>query len=119
MKDAGVDFVTTCMDTNGVVTLAKEMEKQGLDAAQYLPNGYDHEFLEEYGDLFEGSIVRTDFVPFELPEDDQPEGLKRVPRVDGEGGQGADRELAWPAGSTPTCSSTASRRPGRTSTARR
>ncbi len=34
MKDAGVDFVATCMDTNGVVTLAKEMKKQGLDAVQ-------------------------------------------------------------------------------------
>jgi ABC-type branched-subunit amino acid transport system substrate-binding protein len=76
MKDAGVDFVATCMDTNGVVTLAKEMKKQRLDAKQSLPNAYDHEFLEEFGDLFEGSFVRTDFATFELPEEDQPEGLK-------------------------------------------
>jgi branched-chain amino acid transport system substrate-binding protein len=75
MKDAGVDFVTTCLDTNGVVTLATEMDKQGLDAIQYLPNGYDHAFVEQFGDLFEGSIVRTDFVPFEVPEEDRPEGL--------------------------------------------
>ena len=27
MKDAGVDMVITCMDTNGVVTLAKELKK--------------------------------------------------------------------------------------------
>src|SRR5262249_13582425 len=40
MKQAGVDFVMTCMDTNGVVTLAKEMKKQGLKAVQYLPDGY-------------------------------------------------------------------------------
>jgi ABC-type branched-subunit amino acid transport system substrate-binding protein len=73
MKDAGVDFVTTCMDTNGVVTVATEMDKQGLDARQYLPNGYDHTFVEQYGDLFEGSVVRTDFVPFEV--EDPPEGL--------------------------------------------
>jgi ABC-type branched-subunit amino acid transport system substrate-binding protein len=77
MKDAGVDFVVTCMDTNGVVTLATEMDKQGLGAKQYLPNGYDHEFVKQYGDLFEGSIVRTDFVPFEVPADQQPEGLKQ------------------------------------------
>lgn len=77
MKDAGVDLVTTCMDTNGVVALAKEMKKQGLDAPQYLPNAYDHEFVEEFGDLFEGSFVRTDFVQWEVPEDDQPEGLRR------------------------------------------
>jgi ABC-type branched-subunit amino acid transport system substrate-binding protein len=76
MRDAGVDMVTTCMDTNGVVTLATEMDKQGLDAVQYLPNGYDHDFLEQYGDLFEGSIVRTDFAIWELPAKDQPKGLK-------------------------------------------
>lgn len=76
MKDAGVDFVFTCMDTNGVVTLAKEMKKQRLDAVQSLPNGYDHAFLDEFGDLFEGSYVRTDFAQFELPEDQQPKGLK-------------------------------------------
>jgi branched-chain amino acid transport system substrate-binding protein len=75
MKDAGVDFVLTCMDTNGVVTLAKEMKKQGLDARQVLPNGYDHQLLTEFGDLFEGSYVRTDFVQWEV--EDQPEGLQK------------------------------------------
>ncbi|MGZ4693155.1 MAG: ABC transporter substrate-binding protein [Acidimicrobiales bacterium] len=74
MKEAGVDFVATCMDTNGVVTLAKEMKKQGLDAVQSLPNGYDHQLLSEFGDLFEGSYVRTDFTQFEL--DDKPQGLQ-------------------------------------------
>ena len=74
MKDAGVDLVTTCMDTNGVVTLAKEMKKQQLKAVQYLPNGYDHQFLSEFGDLFEGSYVRTDFVQWEVP--DKPQGLQ-------------------------------------------
>jgi ABC-type branched-subunit amino acid transport system substrate-binding protein len=76
MKEAGVGFVTTCMDTNGVVTLAKEMKKQQLDAKQYLPNGYDDEFVKQYGDLFEGSIVRTDFTAWQLPEKEQPAGLK-------------------------------------------
>lgn len=77
MKQAGVDLVTTCMDTNGVVTLAKEMKKQQLDAVQYLPNAYDHEFVKEFGDLFEGSFVRTDFVQWELPADEHPEGLRQ------------------------------------------
>ena len=75
MKQAGVDLVTTCMDTNGVVTLAKEMKKQGLDAIQYLPDAYDHTFIKSYGDLFEGSIVRTDFTQWELPKDEQPAAL--------------------------------------------
>jgi ABC-type branched-subunit amino acid transport system substrate-binding protein len=74
MEDAGVDLVTTCMDTNGVVTLAREMRKQRLDAVQWLPNAYDHDFLAEFGDLFEGSFVRTDFVQWEV--DDRPPGLE-------------------------------------------
>ena len=76
MKAAGVDLVATCMDTNGVVTLAKEMKKQQLNAIQYLPDAYDHTFLSSYGDLFEGSVVRTDFTQFELPQ--QPPGLVRT-----------------------------------------
>jgi branched-chain amino acid transport system substrate-binding protein len=76
MKEAGVGLVTSCMDTNGVVTLAKEMKKQQLDAKQYLPNGYDDNFVKQYGDLFEGSVVRTDFTTWQLPEKEQPQGLK-------------------------------------------
>ena len=47
MIDAKVDFVTTCMDTNGTLTLAKEMRQQGLNAIQYLPNANDAAFIEE------------------------------------------------------------------------
>jgi ABC-type branched-subunit amino acid transport system substrate-binding protein len=76
MKSEGVDFVLTCMDNNAVVTLAKEMKKQRLDAIQYMPNSYDQDFLDEFGDLFEGSYARTDFVQFEVPEEQQPDMLK-------------------------------------------
>jgi ABC-type branched-subunit amino acid transport system substrate-binding protein len=93
MKDAEVDFVTTCMDTNGVVTLAKEMKKQGLDAVQSLPNAYDHTFLEEFGDLFEGSYVRTDFTQFEL--EDKPEGLQLyLDRIEAAGKQPSENSIA-------------------------
>jgi ABC-type branched-subunit amino acid transport system substrate-binding protein len=74
MKDRGVDLVITCMDTNGVVTLARELRKQRVDAVQWLPNAYDHDLLAEFGHLFEGSYVRTDFVQFEV--DDPPPGLE-------------------------------------------
>ena len=43
MKQKGVDFVETCMDINESIVLAKEMQKQGLDAVQQLPNGYDQD----------------------------------------------------------------------------
>ncbi len=74
MKEDGVDLVTTCMDSNGTLTLAREMRLQGLDAVQYLPNAYNHEFLEENGEFFEGSYVLTFFTPFEVKP--KPEGLK-------------------------------------------
>ena len=71
MKDNGVDLVATCMDNNGTLTLAKEMKKQGLDAIQYLPNSYNHEFIEENAPFFEGSYALTFFTPFEVEAEAQ------------------------------------------------
>jgi branched-chain amino acid transport system substrate-binding protein len=74
MKDKGVDLVTTCMDNNGTLTLAKEMKKQGLEAIQYLPNAYNQKFIEENAPFFEGSYALTFFTPFEVKQ--KPKGLK-------------------------------------------
>ena len=74
MKDAGVDMVMTCLDTNGVVTLAKEMKRQGVQATQFLQNGYDYDLLAKFGDLFEGSWVLIGFTPFEATQ--PPPGLQ-------------------------------------------
>ena len=57
MVDAGVDFVATCMDFNGHTTLARELLRQEVVATHWLPQAYDHEFLADFGDLFEGSHV--------------------------------------------------------------
>lgn len=73
MKDAGVDLVVTCMDFQGVITLAREMQRQALDARMYLLNAYDPELLTDFPDLFQGSYVLTFFAPFETA--DPPEGL--------------------------------------------
>ncbi len=74
MDEAGVDLVLTAMDQNGVTTLQREMAKQELDAIQLLSNAYDPVFIEEFGELFEGSYAQVQFWPFE-EETDQPEGL--------------------------------------------
>lgn len=74
MKDAGVDLVLTCMDQNGVNTLANDIQKADLDAVLYLPNGYDQEVAAEFADVFEGSYVGIQFWPFEVTED-RPEAL--------------------------------------------
>src|SRR6266511_1465686 len=74
MKDKGIDLVTTCMDNNGTLTVAKEMKKQGLNAPLYLPNAYDQEFMKTNGQFFEGSYVQTFFTPFQVKN--KPAGLK-------------------------------------------
>jgi branched-chain amino acid transport system substrate-binding protein len=74
MKDKGVQLVAPCMDTNGTLTLAKEMKKQGLDAIQYLPSAYNHEFIEANAQFFEGSYALTAFTPFEVRP--RPKGLR-------------------------------------------
>jgi ABC-type branched-subunit amino acid transport system substrate-binding protein len=75
MKREGVDFVTTCMDLNGVFTLAQEMRKQGLDAVQSLPNGYDQEFIAANAEAFEGYYVVPQFTAFE--HEPQPESMQQ------------------------------------------
>jgi len=74
MKDKGVDLVTTCMDNNGTLTLAKEMKKQGLNAVQYLPDAYNQKFISDNAPFFQGSYALTFFAPFELKA--KPKGLK-------------------------------------------
>jgi hypothetical protein len=66
MKDAGVDFVSTCIDLNGMKTLAQELERQGMDdVVLYHPNTYNQQFVADAGELFEGDVVSVGFRPFE------------------------------------------------------
>jgi ABC-type branched-subunit amino acid transport system substrate-binding protein len=65
MKDAGVDFLATCMDTNGVVNLQRELDKQGVDVVQQLPQAYNPEVLESFGELFDGSYLQPYAMPYE------------------------------------------------------
>jgi branched-chain amino acid transport system substrate-binding protein len=74
MLDKKVDLVTTCMDSNAVLNLGREMKQQGLDAPQYLPQAYDQKFMDANGQFFEGSYVLTFFTPFEVKQ--KPKGLK-------------------------------------------
>lgn len=74
MKAQGVEMVLTAMDQNGVRNLQLEMQRQGLDAIQYLSNAYDPEWVEANGETFEGSVVGIQFWPFE-EETDIPPGM--------------------------------------------
>jgi ABC-type branched-subunit amino acid transport system substrate-binding protein len=66
MKKAGVDFISTCIDLNGMKTLAQELQRQGMDdVILYHPNTYNQSFVKDAGALFEGDIVSVSFRPFE------------------------------------------------------
>ena len=72
MKAKGVQMVFTCMDRDETLVLAKEMKKQGLNAIQELPNGYDPAFIKANAQYYEGSYVVPQFTALEwkpqLPE---------------------------------------------------
>jgi ABC-type branched-subunit amino acid transport system substrate-binding protein len=66
MKQKGVTFVMTCVDLQESYTLGKEMQKQGMQAVQELPNGYDPDFVAKNASLLEGDIVSPQFLAFEV-----------------------------------------------------
>ena len=75
MKDAGVDFISTCLDLNGMRTLAQELERQGMgDVPMLHPNSYDQAFVADAGELFEGDLVGVGFRPFEADPGDSALG---------------------------------------------
>ena len=70
MKELGVDFISTCMDLNAMKTMAQELSRQGMgDVVLYHPNTYNHPFVAEAGDLFDGDFVTPQFLPFEADAD--------------------------------------------------
>lgn len=72
MKRAGVDFISTCIDLNGMKTLAQELDRQGMgNVVLYHPNTYNQQFVKQAGKLFEGDIVAVQFRPFEADSGNQ------------------------------------------------
>lgn len=71
MKEAGVDFVTTCVDQNSVLILEQEMQRQGMTNVKVVvPQGYgDTAFFEENADLLEGDILGVGYRPIEAAGD--------------------------------------------------
>ena len=118
MKDAGVDFVSTCIDLNGMKTLAQELQRQGMDdVVLYHPNTYNQDFVAEAGDLFEGDIVSVGFRPFEA--DSEGTALGRLPRPGWTSRATSPPSWPWSAGSTPRSPSRACWPPAPSSTATR
>ena len=71
MKEAGVDFITLCIDQNGALTLEQELKRQGMaDVPVLLPQGYaDAEFAEANAELLEGDVLSLFVRPFEANQE--------------------------------------------------
>lgn len=75
IRDAGVEFIGTCMDIAGEVQVARLLRRAGLDDIKfYAPQGYDPGTLEKYGDELNNIFFATLFTPFEVK--DKPKGLR-------------------------------------------
>jgi len=72
MKDAGVDFITTCIDQNSVLALKQELQRQGMtDTHVLLPQGYaDEAYISGNADLLDGDVLGVLFRPFEANSGD-------------------------------------------------
>jgi hypothetical protein len=75
MRDRGVQFLGTCIDGAGSGRLGEALQRANLDVIQYLPNGYDQDIVDEFGDVLEGSYVGSFTFPFEA--EDPPEGMQQ------------------------------------------
>ncbi len=73
MKDAGVDFITTCIDQSSALTLEQELQRQGVgdSVTVVLPQGYgDSKFISNNADLLEGDLLSVPYRPVEADPGD-------------------------------------------------
>jgi ABC-type branched-subunit amino acid transport system substrate-binding protein len=75
MKAAGADFVISCMDVQGNVTMGRAIQQYGLKATQLWLNGNDQKTLEQNQSLMQNVYFDTFHVPFIAPTSNYP-GLK-------------------------------------------
>jgi ABC-type branched-subunit amino acid transport system substrate-binding protein len=67
MKTSGTNFVLSCMDVQGNVTMARAIQQYGLKATQLWLNGNDVPTLEANKTLMQGIYFATYHVPFTAP----------------------------------------------------
>jgi ABC-type branched-subunit amino acid transport system substrate-binding protein len=76
IRSAGVDFISTCMDLDGNVAVAKALKQAGLDNVKlYSPQGYDATTPKKYGSSVEGMYFGSVFRPFEVAGANKAEKL--------------------------------------------
>ncbi len=72
MKAAGTNFILSCMDVTGNISLARGVKQYGIQAKQLWLNGNDQSTLNQYQDLMQGVYFNIQHVPFDAPLKDYP-----------------------------------------------
>jgi ABC-type branched-subunit amino acid transport system substrate-binding protein len=75
MQQAGANFVLTCMDVQGNVTMARAIQQYNLKASQLWLNGNDQSTLDQNQSLMQNIYFYVAHVPFSAPQSAYP-GLK-------------------------------------------
>jgi branched-chain amino acid transport system substrate-binding protein len=66
MKQAGVDFVASCMDVPGNIDMSRLLEQNGLSGVKQLwLDGYDETTLRQYSSLMQDTYFLVEHVPFQ------------------------------------------------------
>ena len=72
MKAAGTNFILSCMDVTGNISLARGVKQYGIQAKQLWLNGNDQSTLNQYQDLMQGVYFNIQHVPFDAPLNKYP-----------------------------------------------
>ncbi len=75
MQQAGSQFVLSCMDVTGNLTMARAIKQYGLSIKQLWLNGNDQPTLDANSNLMQGVYFNIEHVPFASPTKYYP-GLK-------------------------------------------
>ncbi|HSZ35844.1 MAG TPA: ABC transporter substrate-binding protein [Acidimicrobiales bacterium] len=75
MKQAGTNFVASCMDVQGNVTMARAIQQYGAKITQLWFNGNDSQTLASNESLMQGVYFDISHVPFTAPQSEYA-GLK-------------------------------------------
>src|SRR6516165_10040011 len=71
-KAAGTNFILSCMDVTGNISLARGVKQYGIQAKQLWLNGNDVSTLNQYQDLMQGVYFNIQHVPFDAPLNKSP-----------------------------------------------
>ena len=72
IEHAGSDFVVSCMDVTGNISLARALQQYGVDADQLWFNGSDQQVLDSYATLMQHVYFSIPYVPLRAPTQRYP-----------------------------------------------